>query len=93
MALSPVSGVPVTDVRYVASQPWPFPANIMLGFFARALSSEIRIDPEELDDARWFTAAELADFGEWADPHATFRHSRKDSISRYLVDTWAGRHR
>lgn len=53
------TGVRVTDVRYHSSQPWPFPASLMLGFFARALDEEIRVDPEELEDARWFSRAEL----------------------------------
>jgi NAD+ diphosphatase len=53
------AGVPVTDVRYLESQPWPFPRSIMLGFHARALSTELRVDTNELEDARWFTAEEL----------------------------------
>jgi NAD+ diphosphatase len=49
------AGVAVGAVRYVRSQPWPFPSSLMLGCVAEALTSEIRVDPAELDDARWFS--------------------------------------
>ena len=49
------SGIIVGDVHYHSSQPWPFPGNIMLGFYAEGLTEEITIDPEELKDARWFS--------------------------------------
>ena len=52
------SGVRVGDVRYVLSQPWPFVSNLMIGLIGEALSDEIIIDRNELEDARWFTASE-----------------------------------
>ncbi len=53
-------GVRVRDVRYVASQPWPFPSSLMLGFTAIADPDEpLRLDPTEIADARWFTRAEI----------------------------------
>ena len=55
------AGIRVGAVRYVFSQPWPFPASLMLGCLAEGLSDEIAIDPEELEDARWFSRAELTD--------------------------------
>lgn len=48
-------GVEVDDVRYVGSQPWPFPHQLMLGFTARYAGGEIVVDTSELADARWFT--------------------------------------
>ena len=48
------TGIEVGAVHYHSSQPWPFPANIMLGFHAAALTTEITIDYGELADARWF---------------------------------------
>jgi len=48
------SGVQIGRVRYLASQPWPFPSTLMMGLLAEALTEEIRIDPEELAEARWF---------------------------------------
>lgn len=53
------SGIRVGDVQYVLSQPWPFPANLMLGMIGEALSENITIDPDELEDARWFSLDEI----------------------------------
>ena len=53
------AGVRVGSVRYVFSQPWPFPASLMLGCLAEGLSDAIAIDPEEIEDARWFSRTEL----------------------------------
>ncbi len=53
------SGVLVDDVRYVRSQPWPFPASLMIGFTARALTAAITLDGQELEDARWFSREEI----------------------------------
>jgi NAD+ diphosphatase len=47
-------GVEVGEVTYVTSQPWPFPNSLMIGFFAEYAGGDIRIDPEEIVDARWF---------------------------------------
>ena len=52
-------GVRLHDVTYVASQPWPFPRSIMLGFTARATGTEIRVDGTEIVEARWFPRQEL----------------------------------
>src|SRR5260370_38700808 len=48
------TGIEVGPVLYHSSQPWPFPANIMLGFYAAALTTEITVDYGELEDARWY---------------------------------------
>ena len=82
------SAVETTDVRYVASQPWPFPRSIMLGFEARATTTAIDIDPAELADARWFTRGELATFGNWGDEAYALQLPRPDSIARFLIDRW-----
>lgn len=77
------ANIEVGQVLYHSSQPWPFPSSIMLGFHAEGLSDEIRIDPEELKDARWFTRAELRD------PAAHgFSLPRVDSIARRLIEDW-----
>ena len=85
------SGIETTAVRYVASQPWPFPRSIMLGFEARATTTAISVDPAELADARWFTREELATFGDWGDGHHALQLPRPDSIARFLIDRWTGR--
>jgi NAD+ diphosphatase len=53
------SGVTLADVRYVASQPWPFPSSLMLGFEARAVGGEPEADGDELADVRWFHRDEV----------------------------------
>jgi NAD+ diphosphatase len=55
------SGIRCGRVRYLASQPWPFPSTLMMGFLAEALSDEITVDPEELVEARWFDREEIRD--------------------------------
>jgi len=77
------SGIKVGDVHYHSSQPWPFPGNIMLGFYAEGLTEEITIDPEELKDARWFTRDEMRN----CDQHG-FALPRVDSIARRLIEDW-----
>ena len=52
------SGVRVGAVRYVTSQPWPFLSNLMIGLIGDAVSTEIKLDENELEDARWFSAEE-----------------------------------
>ncbi|KTD89755.1 NAD(+) diphosphatase [Pseudoalteromonas sp. H71] len=82
------AGVEVNDVTYVASQPWPFPSSIMLGFFAKATSEQINVDKDELDDAKWFSREDLANFGNWHDEGEHLKLPRTDSISRYLIEHW-----
>jgi NAD+ diphosphatase len=77
-------GIAVTDVRYHSSQPWPFPASIMLGFTARAAGTELRLSTDELETARWYTRAEMLASPE----NETFRLPRRDSIARRLVEDW-----
>ena len=82
------SGVRVRACRYLASQPWPFPSSLMLGFMAEAEPDEPRPNDEELEDARWFTRDEVgaALRGETRD--AGLLLSPRLSISRWLVECW-----
>ena len=83
------TGVRVAEVRYQASQPWPFPASLMLGFRARAVTADVAFDPRELEDARWFRPDEVRAFGEWGTaPPGEKRLPRKDSIARWLIEGW-----
>jgi len=81
------SGVEVGEVRYLASQPWPFPSSLMIGFHATALSTEIRLHDEELEDARWYTAHELLELKARGEDEALCL-PRQDSIARFLIETW-----
>jgi NAD+ diphosphatase len=80
------TAVRVTDVTYFGNQPWPFPQSLMVGFFARAVSTEISVDEHEISDARWFTREEMkaqAEAGTLVLPGGI-------SISRSLVEAWSG---
>jgi NAD+ diphosphatase len=76
-------GLRVIDVSYIGSQPWPFPANLMLGFRAQAAYGELKVD-EELDDARWFSRQELRasiNSGAISTPASV-------SIASHLIRSW-----
>lgn len=84
------TSVRVGAVRYVASQPWPFPASLMLGCIADAESTEITLDPDELQDALWLTRAEVLQVQ--LGHHTRVRPARKGAIAQYLIEEWlAGR--
>ena len=70
------SGVTLGELRYFASQSWPFPHSLMLGFHADYAGGEIRIDDDEITDARWFHYSELPDI------------PPPGSIARTLIDHW-----
>ena len=78
------AGIRVGNIRYFASQPWPFPASIMLGFFASAESSDITVDGIELESAGWYHRDRLIRSPE----DETFRLPRRESISWRLLETW-----
>lgn len=81
------AGVAVSAVRYVASQPWPFPSQLMIGCHAVAASDELTIDHNELDDARWFTAGEIS-AALSGDPAAPFIAPPPQAIARHLLEWW-----
>jgi NAD+ diphosphatase len=79
-------GVTVGEVRYFGNQPWPLPASLMVGFFARAESTEIRVDEDEIEAARWFTREQMREEAE----AGTLELPGGISISRSLVEAWYG---
>ena len=80
------SGVLVGAVGYLASQPWPFPASLMIGCRGEALSDAITLDPAELQDARWVSREELV--SAFAGSHPVIKPSRKGSIAQFLMAHW-----
>jgi NAD+ diphosphatase len=74
------TGVQITDIRYWRSQPWPFPHQIMCGFYARYVGGEVKIDANELDDARWFSKSDIRGGTPVIPPPL--------SIARQLIDEW-----
>ena len=79
----------VTDVCYLASQPWPFPSSLMIGCTATATDDALTIDHDELDDARWFTRDEVI-AALAGDPGAPFLPPPQFAIARTLLDHWIG---
>lgn len=79
------SAVRVTQVRYHSSQPWPFPQSLMIGFHARAASTEIRIDQDELVECFWAERSMVLN----PPQDGSFALPRVDSIARRLIEDWA----
>ena len=98
------SAIVVQNPQYIASQPWPFPASIMLGFTAVATSEHIDVSQDSLEDARWFSREQLTRFTKSSKPllltessvkeengnltEPEFKMSSNDSISSYLITAW-----
>nr|WP_321512112.1 NAD(+) diphosphatase [uncultured Celeribacter sp.] len=80
------SGVRVGAVHYVASQPWPFPASLMFGCRAEALSTEITVDPAEIQDARWVSREDLSKA--MVGLHPEIRPARRGAIAQFLMSKW-----
>ena len=80
------AGIRVGQVSYLASQPWPFPASLMLGCRGEALDDEITIDPDEIEDARWVTREEVMDALAGTGP--SFLPARKGAIAHFLLTNW-----
>ena len=82
------AGVRAHSVRYVASQPWPFPSQLMLGCHALADARQLVIDYTELEDARWFTRAEVADALANGPDAAGFLAPPRYAIAHHLLAWW-----
>ena len=82
------AGVACGEVRYFASQPWPFPASLMIGCFARATSPTLRVDRVELEDARWFTRDETVALIERRHPDGLTAPTPM-AIAHHLLRRWA----
>jgi NAD+ diphosphatase len=74
------TGIEVDRIEYHSSQPWPFPASLMLGFTAHAVTTKVQLRDQELEDARWFTRADLASDVKLLPP--------RQSISFRLIEHW-----
>lgn len=76
-------GVTVGTVRYLGSQPWPFPAGLMLAFHAIAADGSVAVDGNEVLDARWFSREELRKYATTGG-----NLGRPDSIDRMMLTAW-----
>jgi len=80
------TGIRTGAVRYIASQPWPFPASLMMGFHAEALEGDIHIDPAELEDAIWVSREDMV--AAMAGTHPMMKPARKGAIAHGLIANW-----
>lgn len=80
------TAVEVTDIEFVADQPWPFPASLMLGCRARARTTDVTCQPDEIAEARWFTREEFR--AEVSDGRV--KAAGRLSIAARLVEGWLG---
>ena len=80
------SGIVVGAVRYAASQPWPFPASLMIGCRADATSDAITVDPAELEDALWVTREDMVTVMDGR--HPVIRPTRAGAIAHALILEW-----
>ena len=80
------TGITVGPVRYAASQPWPFPASLMIGCRGEATSDAIALDPAELEDALWVTREDMVTVMDGR--HAVIRPTRRGAIAHALILEW-----
>jgi len=80
------TGIVVGPVRYVASQPWPFPASLMIGCRGEAMSDAITLDPVELEDALWVTREDMVTVMDGR--HPVIRPTRRGAIAHALISEW-----
>jgi NAD+ diphosphatase len=84
------TGIRVGDVTYLASQPWAFPASLMIGCAGRAISRDITVDPDELEDALWLDKDGL--MLAFAGAHPQIKPARKGAIAHYILHGWLSGH-
>lgn len=80
------AGIRVGRVDYLASQPWPFPASLMMGCRGEALDTDITLDPMELESALWVSKARLARI--FAGQDDQIRPAREGAIAHFLLKNW-----
>lgn len=87
------AGIVAHTVAYVASQPWPFPSQLMIGCYARTDNPAITIDATELDDARWFTRVQVAEamLGPPDSTSTAFIAPPPQAIAHQLIQWWLDR--
>ncbi|KAK6492782.1 peroxisomal NADH pyrophosphatase NUDT12-like [Huso huso] len=83
------SGVKVSHVQYVSCQPWPMPSSLMIGCLTVAVSTEIKVDENEIEEARWFTRQQVAEaLGK--NSQQPFSVPPRQAIAHQLIKHWVG---
>ncbi len=85
------AGVRVRDVTYIASQPWPFPSQLMIGCHGFADDRALTIDATEIEDARWFTRDEVAEAVARGKDSTSFAPPPAQAIARHMLNWWLER--
>jgi len=80
------TGVSCGPVRYLASQPWPFPASLMIGARTEALGTALTLDLDEIEQARWVTREELV--SAFAGLHPDIKPARNGAIAHFILRNW-----
>ncbi len=80
------TGITIGTVSYLANQPWPYPSSLMIGCHGCAISKDITVDPEEIEDARWVTRSEMVDI--FAGTHPNITPPRAGAIAGALLRHW-----
>ncbi|XP_027725028.1 peroxisomal NADH pyrophosphatase NUDT12 isoform X2 [Vombatus ursinus] len=83
------SGIKVGSVQYISCQPWPMPSSLMIGCLAVAMSTEIKVDKNEIDDARWFTKEQVMDVLTKGNQQLFFVPPSR-AIAHQLIKHWIG---
>jgi NAD+ diphosphatase len=83
------AGVRVGDIRYIASQPWPFPSSLMIGLVGEAATTDVTVDTSEIQDARWFSRAEARQMLSRSHPQG-LHASHPYAIAHTLIQAAAG---
>ena len=84
------AGVTLTRVDYQFSQPWPFPASLMMGFMAEAETRDLDLDPDEIEEARWIEKEDIIRLLN-GERREDLRLPPKFTIARHLIERWVGR--
>jgi NAD+ diphosphatase len=80
------AGIKVGQVDYLASQPWAFPSSLMFGCRGTALDREIKIDPNEIEDAIWVAREEMMQA--FSGAHPVLKPARKGAIAHFILRNW-----
>jgi NAD+ diphosphatase len=82
------AGVRVQRVRYIASQPWPFPSQLMIACHAYADDDALTLDPTEIEDARWFSRDEVVEAFEKGPESTSFRPPFAIAVAHHMLRWW-----
>lgn len=82
------AGVRVRDVSYIASQPWPFPSQLMIACHAHADDDALTLDPGEIEDARWFTREQVIEAFEKGAESTSFRPPFAIAVAHHMLRWW-----